>query len=58
MSEPLEGKQKRGRLRKRWIQAVIPDLEKILIMKWKQKAEDSKQWETILRNISIFVGCG
>lgn len=52
--ESLGGKKKRGRPKKKWLEAVLSDLRKVGVVKWKQKAENRTDWNRILRNVEEF----
>jgi len=45
----LEGRRGRGRPRLRWINDVEDDLRKLGVKRWRMKALDREEWESIIR---------
>ena len=45
----LEGRRGRGRSRLRWINDVEDDLRKLGVKRWRTKALDREDWESIIR---------
>jgi hypothetical protein len=45
----LEGRRGRGRPRFRWINDVEDDLRKLGVKRWRTKALDRVEWESIVR---------
>ena len=52
----LGGKRKRGRPKKRWIEDVEEDLNKLGTRGWKQKAMNREEWTDIIREARILHG--
>src|SRR5436190_23604898 len=48
MNWKQDGKKKRGRPKKRWLDEVEKDLEKLGIKNWKTKARNKKEWKEIV----------
>nr|CAH7760928.1 unnamed protein product [Callosobruchus chinensis] len=49
--EGYGGKRNRGRPRRKWLQAVKEDLEKLGVHNWESQARDRKKWQMIAKKI-------
>jgi hypothetical protein len=45
----LEGRRGRGQPRLRWINDVEDDLRKLGVKRWKMKALEREEWESIIK---------
>ncbi|PSN43073.1 hypothetical protein C0J52_11444 [Blattella germanica] len=47
----LEGRRRRRRPRKRWIEDIEEDLKKMRVRCWKRKAEDQDEWRKVIKEV-------
>ncbi|PSN46590.1 hypothetical protein C0J52_24400 [Blattella germanica] len=52
----LEGRRRRGRPRKRWIDDVEEDLRKMGVRCWRRKAEDRDEWRRVIEEVKVLHG--
>ncbi|PSN29914.1 hypothetical protein C0J52_23870 [Blattella germanica] len=52
----LEGKRRRGRPRKRWIDDIEEGLRKMGVRCWRKKAEDRDEWRQIIKKAKDLQG--
>ena len=56
MNARMEGRRRRGRPRRRWMDDVQEDIASLGVRNWKTMASDSVQWRTVVREAKIHFG--
>uniref|UniRef100_A0A170WMB5 Endonuclease-reverse transcriptase n=1 Tax=Triatoma infestans TaxID=30076 RepID=A0A170WMB5_TRIIF len=56
LDKNMPGKRKRGRPRKRWLDDVREDLDRIGVSNWRQLALDREAWQRIVREAKAHIG--
>lgn len=52
----MDGKRKRGRPRKRWMQDVEEDIKTMRIVRWWEKVQNRREWTGVLREAKAHTG--
>jgi hypothetical protein len=51
-----DGRRRRGRPRKRWLDDLEEDLRKLGVKGWRRKAEDREEWRHVAKKAEVLQG--